>query len=723
MKSLSSRLETLLFLLFPVLGLAGLYLLQHQQESFTSWNILGFISIGLLGAFRWTLFFIRIIRSWIYSHLVFPGWRKWADKVPVESLPHMCFMVPTFKEKDWISERVFRAIVNEAKTLAQPITLLVNSSSDQENAQILSVIQAEDPGLRHIRLVQMTQKDGKRKAMADGLTHLASLGLPADTVVALMDGDSELAPGTLRKCLAFFRMFPRMGALTTDETPIVEGSYFFSEWFHLRFAQRHYQMCSDALSKKVMCLTGRFSLFRCETAFHPSFVQQLQEDSLDDWLWGRFKFLSGDDKSTWFWLLQRGYDMLYIPDATVYSVETISGSVVDRSYQNMRRWYGNMLRNSTRAMSLGPNKLGWFIWYNLLDQRISIWTSLLTPGLLIGSLLQLNWGAAGVLISWILLSRPIMLLLIFWGRTSELKPIHFPLLMLSQWSSSLVKIWTQMNLAKQSWTNRGIQMMTSDGEGMERKVKVGTSRFLLFTQIFSFVVFLAWLSGTVNPSWDIAGLVLQRQVAALPEVEQIQAIDYNVLPNDAKDDAAPLQALIDQFPSNTPVQIELPIGELDLYQPLEINRGNITLKGQGIARTVLRAHFTPKEGDAILIVGPQNSGGTATISTATIEQIDGDGRVTDVELSGFTLRPYDRDVSSNSTEEGLTSISLHQVANVTLDRLYLEKGGTPALALNQTQDVTIAYVVAEGGSLEQVVVMQDAINTQMNGLTSSNSAS
>ncbi len=78
-----------------------------------------------------------------------------------------------------------------------------------------------------------------------------------------MDGDSELTPGTLRKCLPLFRMFPKMGALTTDELPIVTGSYLFSEWFHLRLAQRHYQMSSVSLSRKVMCLTGRFSLFPC----------------------------------------------------------------------------------------------------------------------------------------------------------------------------------------------------------------------------------------------------------------------------------------------------------------------------------------------------------------------------------------------------------------------------------------------------------------------------
>ncbi|NJR66450.1 MAG: glycosyltransferase family 2 protein [Leptolyngbyaceae cyanobacterium CRU_2_3] len=152
--------------------------------------------------------------------------------------------------------------------------------------------------------------------------------------------------------------------MTTDELPLVTGSYVFSEWFHLRQAQRHYHMCSVSLSRKVTCLTGRFSLFRAETALDSTFADQLEIDTLNDWLWGNFKFLSGDDKSTWYWLLKRGYDMIYVPDVAIYSIEAVSGSLLRRAYQNMRRWYGNMLRNSGRAIALGPkNPAGLCGWY------------------------------------------------------------------------------------------------------------------------------------------------------------------------------------------------------------------------------------------------------------------------------------------------------------------------------------------------------------------------
>ena len=279
-KTVTAYLNLVIFLSLSICGLAGLYLLQDSTQM-AMWNIFGLVSLGVIGMWRWSWFVIRLIRARIYMHWVFPRWRRVANTMPVEALPHICFLVPSYKEEPWISERVFRAIAHEAKTLASPVTVLVSSSSDQENALIRDILEAEDPGLETMRVIWMTQKDGKRKAMADGLRQLAQLDLPPDTIMALMDGDSELAPGTLRQCLPFFRMFPKMGALTTDEIPVVNGSYLFAEWFQMRFAQRHSQMCSDSLSGKVMCLTGRFSLFRAEAALAPTFANQLESDSLD----------------------------------------------------------------------------------------------------------------------------------------------------------------------------------------------------------------------------------------------------------------------------------------------------------------------------------------------------------------------------------------------------------------------------------------------------------
>ncbi|MEO1144817.1 MAG: glycosyltransferase [Cyanobacteria bacterium J06638_22] len=710
---LTTTLNYLFYTLLSACGLVGLFVLQNPGH-LSFWESFSLLGLGALGIWRWAWFFYRFVRSRVYSWFIFPRWRKRADAVPVEALPHMCFLVPTYKEKPWITRRVFQAIAQEAKTLAQPITVLANSSSDEENEAIRAILEEADPGLQTMQLILMTQKDGKRKAMADALRELARLGLPKDSIIALMDGDSELLPGTLRQCLPFFRLFPKMGALTTDEIPIVQGSDLFSEWFHLRFAQRHIQMCSDAVSHKVMCLTGRFSLFRAEAALDPSFAHQLEHDALHDWLWGRFKFLSGDDKSTWFWLLSRGYDMLYVPDAIVYSIETISGSVVDRAYSNMRRWYGNMLRNNGRAIALGPKVAGWFTWYSLIDQRISFWTCLVTPGFLLLSLLQGRWLAAGLILCWIAFSRALMLGLVFLGRQSIVKPIHFPLLLLSQWSSSLVKIWTQMNLAQQSWANRGNQSIDAAGTGFRRVAKRSTSYLLLGAQGFCFAILLSWLAGFLNPAWDIAGLRLSHQAATNQVVvEHIDVMEHGIWPNDDLDDAAPLMALIQRYPSDEYLDIQLPIGQLDLFHPLEIDRSHITLSGQGVGRTILNVHFeadasaaltagSPEvaETAAVMVVAPQHSniaslpqtesGSMASDLTSELLPDSVPATLQNVHLQDFTIR-YGEAITDRGVGAIATAIIMQRVEDGSLSRIRIEPEHDHPLILDQTQDIRVEH--------------------------------
>ncbi|MBW4649426.1 MAG: glycosyltransferase family 2 protein [Kastovskya adunca ATA6-11-RM4] len=691
-----------------IVGFLGLVLLR-DPDRVALLGVSGLIGMGMVGMWRWSWWVFQVIRSRIYLHWVFPRWRRRANKIPVEQLPTVCLLVPTYKEQPWITERVFKAIALEAKTLTKPIVLLVTSSSNEENAAILEVLKSVDPELSSIHLIQMVQTgEGKRKAMSDGLRELARLNLPKDAIVALMDGDSELTPGTLRGCLPFFRVFPKMGALTTDELPIVKGSYVFSEWFHLRMSQRHYQMCSVSLSSKIMCLTGRFSLFRAEAALHPTFATQLENDTLDDWLWGRFKFLSGDDKSTWYWLLQRGYDMIYVPDVIVYSIETISGSLVDRAYQNMRRWYGNMLRNSDRAIGLGPRKTGFFVWYCLIDQRISYWTSLFTPSLLLITMFQRNWIATALLIAWVIFSRPLMLIVIFFGRQSHLKPIHFPLLLVCQWISSLIKIWTQMNLAQQKWSNRGNQSITAEGKGLKRVAKVGTSRFLIVTQLFTFAIILCSFAGILHPARDFASLWNTQVVVAKssPVERVVEATDYGVVPNDGKDDAVALQALLDQLPPQGKVKINLPIGELDLFKPLEISRSHTILNGEGVRRTILLVHNNLERQQAALFVRPRPDSSTPAAQNT----------LQDVQVMGFTLRHVSPKTASDS-KKPTDSIILENVAQVALKKLNLNQSSRHALVLNNTQNVTIEQVAIDNNSQQKQLVQKNSVNTQVKALT------
>ncbi len=714
---LNVMLNQVAVLLIAAVSFFGLCVLRDPAKlAALGWT--GLISLGVVGIWRWSWFGLHIVRWLIYQHLVFPRWRRRANAIPVEELPPVCLLIPTFKEKPWITERVFRSIGLEARQLGQPVTIVTVSSGAEEDAAIVEALRLGDPDLSSVRVVHAIDPgDGKRKALSVGLRVIAGLNLPQETVIALMDGDSEFSPGTLRRSLPFFRLFPKLGALTTDEIPVVVGSYIFSEWFHLRFAQRHYQMCSIALSKKVLCLTGRFSLYRSEAALHPDFADQLESDMLDDWLWGRFKFLSGDDKTTWYWMLKnRNYDLIYLPDVVIYSIESISGSLPNRMYQNMRRWFGNMLRNGNRALALGPGKLGLFVTLCLLDQRTNMWTSLISPCLLLIALLQRHWLPAGILLCWMVFSRSLTLTLIFWGRESHLKPLHLPILLLSQWSSALIKIWTQMNLAQQRWFNRGDRKLSVGGNPWVQFVTKNTSRFLLLTQAFTFGVVLFSLLGILNPVQTVNELWLSWQPQPDVTITKVLATHYGVIADDNQDDAQALQTLIDDLSTKEGIyQINLPIGEIDLFHPVDLDRSLTILNGQGIDRTILAVKFDhPSEGhsQAALQIGPE-------IGDRENEELDEEleviptafTNVHDIHLQGFTLQ-----LGADRTQQSqLDGILLRNVNQASLKQINIERALHYGIVLHSTQNVVVEYVnignTAQGKKLVQI----DTTDTHIRG--------
>jgi glycosyltransferase Alg8 len=695
-KQLTHYFQWFLLLLIGIAALCSLYLLHNNTNHLTlnHWDSL--VALGIIGIWRWSWLILHALRSAIYRIWQFPHWRKRANRVPVTELPPVAIVIPTYKEKPWITERVFRAIAIEAKTLSYPLTL-VPVTTPEEIEAIAQIVRTEAPNSVNFVPV-LDPNQGKRGALALGLEILSDSNFPLNGVVALMDGDSELAPGSLRLCLPFFRLFPKMGGLTTNERPEVYGSYLFSEWLQLRFGQRHQYMCSHALARKVLCLTGRCSFFRAEAALATSFRNLLANDYINDWLWGQFRFFSGDDKSTWYWLVSQGYQMLYVPDVMVTTIETISGSVWDRAYQNMRRWSGNMFRNGSRVLALGINKVGFFTWLCVLDQRISIWTSLISPGILLISLLERDWLAALLISCWLLITRTWYLFLVFWDRKAKLKLLHLPLLLISQWGTSGVKIWTQMHLAQQKWTNRhGNKGRSAGGASWQQLFLNSSSRFLLFAQIFIFVVFLLWQYGTVSVTQDIVGWNWYRQQGAVVTPTQvIEARDYGIEPSDRQDDSKPLQALLDSLPPTGRIQINLPLGEIDLSKPIEINRSHTYLIGQGTQGTVIKASSSALTTKAIVTVKPQQM-------TQSIE---------DVKLSSFAI------AATQPNAKITASIRLERVSQATLRHLKLAINGWHGLILDRTDDISVEYLSLDADFQGEAILEKNAVNTQITSINS-----
>ncbi|HEY9656102.1 MAG TPA: hypothetical protein V6C50_11490, partial [Crinalium sp.] len=357
----------------------------------------------------------------------------------------------------------------------------------------------------------------------------------------------------------------------------------------------------------------------------------------------------------------------------------------------------NMLRNGSRAMALGPVRVGWYAWYCLLDQRLSFWTGLVTPTLMLIYLLQGKWLGFVLILCWIMFTRPLRMLVYQWQREAILQPIHVLQDLLGQWSSSLIKIYTQMNLAQQKWSNRGNQSRSAAGTGPKRWLKQGTSQFLLVAQGFAFVICLLYLVGYLSPYTDVQALWWRQQHSAAIEqpTKILQAANYGVKPDDNLDDAPALQKLLDELPTQGRIQINLPSGELILAQSLMLRRSHTTLKGQGPSRSIL--HLMTNESDAVAITATPRNGAQPLVA---------------VKLASLTLL--------QDAAKGIPLV-VRNANRTWLSHLQFRGSGMHALLLETVKNTRLEYLAFDGSFSQSPIARRNNPLDSKDSLVSSRS--
>ncbi|WP_431196206.1 glycosyltransferase family 2 protein, partial [Marinobacter alexandrii] len=311
--------------------------------------------IGGIGLWRYSVGIIHFVRGMYFLHVAYPRLRAKARSLGDEAAPsHVYLMVTSFRIDAETTAKVYASIIREAVECGWPTTVVASIVELSDEMLMRAIWRRLDPPERvQLRLVRIPGT-GKRDGLAYGFRAISRDVPDDDAVVAVVDGDTVLNPGVVRGTAPYFRLMPNVGALTTNEFCEVHGSYLMSEWHKLRFAQRHINMCSMGLARRVLTLTGRMSVFRASVITRPEFIGDVEYDSLKHWRLGQFRFLTGDDKSSWFSMMRLGYDTFYVPDASIHTVEhPPDPSFIRSARQLMFRWYGNSLRQNTRATKLG----------------------------------------------------------------------------------------------------------------------------------------------------------------------------------------------------------------------------------------------------------------------------------------------------------------------------------------------------------------------------------
>ncbi|MEZ5776180.1 MAG: glycosyltransferase [Hyphomicrobiaceae bacterium] len=466
--------------------------------------------IGILGIWRYAWWMTHAVRARIYQHVVYPRYAARAAELWAGGWRprHIHFMMTTFREHRDITEAVVRGIVSQVREAGVPATLWLGSGDifDEDIIERHLELVASDLDIT-FRIVRQNVS-GKRMAIALVLRAMSRQNIPDDDLVVFMDGDFIIDHGALRKCLPLFGADHELQALTTNEDVIVRGAWWMQSWLNMRFAQRRLAMQSHALSGRVLTLTGRMSVFRAHHVKRYEFIRLLEADYLNHWLWGSFRFLSGDDKSTWYYMLSHGARMLYVPDANGYTVEVVKGSAFVRMVENFRRWSGNMLRNGQRAIRLGPGRMPFFIWWCLVDQRVAMWTMLFSPVLAISASIIRGWDFFVAYVIFIAVTRMLLSLLIFqYSRRVDLNYVW--ILYVNQLTNAAVKIYMLWRLAKQKWSNRGDQRAGFGEDGFIARFREGMALYLTVLSVAGLFLAVIVYSRLLNvPSWDFISAML-----------------------------------------------------------------------------------------------------------------------------------------------------------------------------------------------------------------------
>jgi len=468
--------------------------------------------IAIVGIWRYTWFVLNISRAYIYKNHKFKRIRQAEEEGGEELDPeHLFLLITTFRISTSVTVKVYREAIKDAIRSGYDVTIIASIVEMSEERLVRKIFLNLQPPENIKLVITRIKGTGKRDALAAGYRVVANTPINlARSVVAVIDGDSIISEGLLRKCSRLFGLDPELGGLTTDEDaqlptkPQTLHEHIYDQWYKMRFAQRNISMSSISLSDRILTLTGRMSMMRANIVAEKDFIGTVQLDHIKHWRLGTFGFLTGDDKSSLYSIMKDGWKMLYVPDVMVNTVEElVNDNFFKGSLELMTRWFGNQYRTNSRQLNItnARSVVQTYPWYAMIDQRITRWT---TPyGFFIALFGAISWGAYVFFayIWWILLTRLLMIFLYRMSR-ENIHPSWPFLLYYNQLIGSFVKIYIWNHLYKQGWTRQKTKAKAAADRYIEWYYVV-SSNGMLAVELLVFVIIINILVQllTFNDIW------------------------------------------------------------------------------------------------------------------------------------------------------------------------------------------------------------------------------
>ena len=536
--------------------------------------------------------------------------------------------------------------------------------------------------LRHFQGKKVPEHQGERKRQSLGgvvalFQQLDKIVKFSDrSVMALMDGDSQLGPNVILKTLQSMIATNAMGLTTSEAVEFIDADSHdwlareVTNWF-----SKHIGMKRDLVMERqgfaLSCLTGRYSAFSWEIAKQAEFRQLIQTHKFSSNIWGEFNAMTADDKTTLsFVLKQKNHLMLFLPDVKVTSLETVmQGKPIKHAVTNKQRWSGNSQRFAVELMRNGINHNGWYLQAEFINNLISPVTGLLVPSTFLLSAVDWVLGNAPAtvmlqIVSWVTFSVAVQLGTVYRLSPDNFDPKKVPsdifVTILDRWIGSYIKLLTLPALGVQSWVRHG-HFSTAANSWVEKLKKHSVKSYLQIMLTGTVLAVSAMGLGMYKP-WKVV-LDFHQKIVESMEVESTEELFF-----DETSTAEEIEMSINS--SKQEVVIANFDGKIQLDRPIVIDRGNVRIGGLHTSNTI----FVAAENDPAFIVNPNQN---VSLNNITVERLNefstepllvirgGSSILGDVKVRGHSVIFPGTHVSS----WGFFSETVEKEANLVLNNL------------------------------------------------------
>ena len=180
------------------------------------------IAVGFVGLWRYALRAIHFARAMWFLYVSYPRLRERAERTGSAADPsHAYFMVTSFRIDVETTASVYRAVIEQAIDCGYPSTIVASIVEYGDELLFRALWESYNPP-EHIKLrIVRIPGTGKRDGLAFGFRAIARDTPDHTALVAVIDGDSVLMPGVMRKSAQMFHMLPKVGC--ADDQRVLQG--------------------------------------------------------------------------------------------------------------------------------------------------------------------------------------------------------------------------------------------------------------------------------------------------------------------------------------------------------------------------------------------------------------------------------------------------------------------------------------------------------------------